>query len=67
MVEVIGNIYASPSFYAISSSGPEHRGTCSTGIRQGCPLSPYLFDLVLTVFMHDVDQDIAASYAPTNG
>ena len=67
MVEVIEGIYASPSFYATSSSGPEKQGHCSTGIRQGCPLNPYLFDLVLTVLIHDVDLEISSQHTPTNG
>jgi len=35
-----------------------------TGIAQGCPLSPYLFIIVLTVVMADVDEDVQAVLGP---
>ena len=57
-VRVIEAIYRNPKFAVkemgkISSERRQH-----SGIRQGCPLSPYLFVIVMTVIMRDIDSQL---------
>ena len=55
MTRMISAIYEAPN-YVITDKGTTTRPRIQkSGIRQGCPLSPYLFIMLMTVIMHDVD------------
>ena len=54
-VRAVMSIYQSPQFRVRDSGCISQQGSQSRGVRQGCPLSPYLFDVVLTCLFHDVE------------
>ena len=65
-LDIISDLYTEPTFYTTGIHGDKARGTPHTGIRQGCPLSPYLFVMVMTVLLHDVDTRLLRTGVPTN-
>jgi hypothetical protein len=51
---VIKALYSKPMFKVETEGIESNWYEQETGIRQGCPLSPYLFLIVMTVMFHDV-------------
>ena len=58
LLEVIQQIYSKPNFKVKYNDTQSNYFKQNAGIRQGCPLSPYLFILVMTVMMHDIHIEI---------
>jgi len=56
VVQMIAAIYETRLFVLSDPCGDSSTRVQNAGIAQGCPLSPYLFILVQTVLLHDVDQ-----------
>ena len=63
---VINSIYTNPTVFTRGPDDHNAKGNVGSGIRQGCPLSLYLFIIVLTVIMEDVDWDLASQGVARN-
>ena len=56
---VISNCYSNPCFFVRDNYGKSEIKRQGSGIRQGCPLSPYLFLLVMTCIDFDVRSKVS--------
>ena len=57
-VEAIRSLYQNPSFAVRVGEECSAWKTQRRGIRQGCPLSPYLFIILMTVMFRDIHDDV---------
>ena len=57
-IQRIMQIYEEPTFEVRDAGKTSRSHPQDGGIRQGCPLSPYLFVIFMTVLMHDVDDTL---------
>ena len=66
VLELIAAIYRERKFILRDSCGNSSERRQEAGIAQGCPLSPYLFILVQTVLLWDVDSRLQEESALRN-
>lgn len=56
-MKAIASLYKNPTFAVNAENKQSEWKQQRAGIRQGCPLSPYLFVIVMTVIMRDVSEE----------
>ena len=62
VISVIMSLYNNPSFRVRDSQQTSEIRTQTKGLRQGCPLSPYLFSMVLSHLFHDVENQYTSLF-----
>ena len=61
MVDMIAGIYAQRTFSIQEAGAVSEDMVQGSGIAQGCPLSPYLFIIMLTVLFFDIDREVSVA------
>ena len=62
----VASLYSMPVFLVQGFDMTTTQGTVAAGIRQGCPRSPYLFIIVLSAILSDMDHNLRMQGAPCN-
>ena len=62
MIHMVESIYTGRCFTVKDGGMESSTHTQGAGISQGCPLSPFLFIIVMTVLLHDVDTRVARRF-----
>ena len=57
-IDNIKAVYRNPSFVVCSDTGTSSERRQRSGVRQGCPLSPYLFIITLHVIFYDLEMKL---------
>lgn len=58
ITRILESFYVNPQFRIKDPEGLSKYRKQKSGIRQGCPLSPYLFICLMTVLFHDVHNEV---------
>ncbi len=66
-VSSIMSLYQSPKFRVRDAGHTSSVFSQTRGLRQGCPLSPYLFNFVLSHMFQDVEDSYVAQYGLLSG
>ena len=64
-IDIIEDLYTDQTFQVKGFQGQTTQAKPHTGVRQGCPLSPYPFIMVMTVSLNDVYGRLLRQGAPT--
>lgn len=63
-VRVIEATFQGRKFYVKAEASISAWHSQDTGIIQGCPLSPFLFSILMTCLLHDADARVTARHGP---
>ena len=65
LIELVQALYQNPQFRTAVDGKHSNWHKQETGIRQGCPLSPYLFLIAMTAIFDDVKTEPRTHYSAT--